>query len=246
MQDIDFLPVQYHQKRVKRRSQPWRIVVVAVFAVLLAAAVCSQRGRKTQAEKELAAIMPQYELAASQDRKLAELHLQLNAARNAAELFTYLRHPWPRTQILAALLEPLPEGITLDELEITRQTPQNQTRPGRYSRMEDEAKKEELDKLPPAVRDLKRLREEFDKTPTVVLISGTTAESAAVHRYLGQLGRASLFSKVDLDSLESAENDRAGRLKFQATLIVRPGYGQPGGPTGPKKIVVAQTDRQSR
>ena len=246
MQDIDFLPVQYRQKRVQRQSQPWRIVVAVAFAVLLGAAAFTQQGRKRQAEKRLEAILPQYELAVSQNRKLAELHARLNTARNAAELFTYLRHPWPRTQLLAALLAPLPEGITLEQLQITRQLPQDRAPPERYFRTENKAKDDELDKLPPATRDLIRLRDEFDKNPTLVLISGTTRESAAFHRYLGELGGASLFTKANLDSLESPENDPAGPLEFRATLVVRPGYGQPGGPTGPKKIAVPQPDRQAR
>jgi hypothetical protein len=254
MQEIDFLPAQYRQKHVRRQWQPWRIVVVVAFVVLLVAAVLSQQNRKRQAERELAAIMPQYELAVSRNRRLAEIQAQLSTARNAAELFTYLRHPWPRTQLLAALWAPLPEAVTLRELKITPEMPQGRAQSQRRSRTKSEAEDGELAKLPPAVRDLKRLRDECDTTQTVVLISGMTSESAALHRYLGELGRASLFTKADLDSLESAENDPAGTLQFRATLVVRPGYGQPGGPTipaggikgappnGPEKITVAETN----
>ncbi|MHC4181635.1 MAG: hypothetical protein ACYSWU_29440 [Planctomycetota bacterium] len=244
MQDIDFLPVQHRQKRVQRRSQPWRIVAVALFIALLATGALSQRARKRRAEKELAAIVPQYELAVGRNRRLAELRAQLDTARNAAELFTYLRHPWPRTQLLAALLAPLPEGITIEQLQITRQTPQDQAPAKRYSRRENEAEDDELAKLPPAARDLRRLRDEFDKATTVVVISGTTGDSGALHRYLGALGRASLFTKAELDSLESAEDGAARTPEFRATLVVRPGYGQPGGPSGPKRTA-ARADRAS-
>lgn len=246
MQDIDFLPVQHRQKRVQRRSQPWRIVAVALFVALLATGALSQRARKRRAEKELDEIVPQYELAVGRNRKLAELRAQLGTARNAAELFTYLRHPWPRTQLLAALLAPLPEGITIEQLQITRETPQDQAPAKRYSRRENEAEDDEVDKLPPAARDLRRLRDEFDKATTVVLISGTTGDSGVLHRYLGALGRASLFTKAELDSLESAEDGPARTPEFRATLVVRPGYGQPGGPTRPKKIGVTQMAHQGR
>lgn len=252
MQDVDFLPVKYRQKRVRRQSQPLRVVVVAVFGVLLAVAAFDQQGRKREADTELAKIMPRYDLAVGQNRRLAGLHTRLAPARDAAELFTYLRHPWPRTQLLAALLAPLPEGITLDRLQITRQSPQRQLRPERRRRTENEAQDDDLQKLPAAARDLKRLRDEFDKTPTLVLISGTTGESAAVHGYLGALTGSYLFSKAELDSLESAEDGRAGVLEFSATLTVRPGYGQPGGPdgpggrAGPKKNAVARADQPER
>lgn len=246
MQDIDFLPVHYRQKRVQRQSQPWRVFAVAVFAALLAAAVFNQQGRSRRAETELAAIMPQYDLAVGQNRKLAGLHDKLSPARNTAELSTYLRHPWPRTQLLAAVLAPLPDGISLDQIHVTADTPQNRPRPERRFRAESEPQDDQLDKLPPAARDLIRLRDEFDKTGTVVLLSGTTGESAAVHRYLGELGGSDLFAKAELDSLDSPEDGRAGTLQFRATLTVRPGYGQPDGPTGPGENVVARTDNPGR
>jgi hypothetical protein len=234
MQDIDFLPVRYRQKYVRRQSQPWRILVVAAFAVLLAAAVFNQRDHRRRAERELEAIMPQYARAVRQNRQLAETWTQLDTARNTAELFTYLRHPWPRTQLLAAALAPLPEGISIEGLRITEETPQGRAVPERRSRTESKTEEGGLDKLPPAARDLTRLREQCDKIKTVLLISGTTRDSAALHRYLGELGGTSLFGRADLNSLESAGNEPAGTLQYRATLVVRPGYGQPGGPTGPE------------
>lgn len=246
MKDIDFLPAQYRQKYVRRQWQPWRVVVAAAVAVLLVAGVFSQRDRKKQAEEELAAILRQYDLAVRQNRRLAETWTELGSVRNTAELFTYLRHPWPRTQLLAAVLAPLPEGISIEELQITHETRQDRTLPERRPRAENVIEGEQLKALPPAVRDLTRLREEFDKVRTVVLISGTTADTAALHRYLGELGGASLFSRAELDSLTAAENQPAGTLQYRATLVVRPGYGQPGGPTGPDKGALAQTGQRNR
>ncbi len=246
MQDIDFLPAHYRQKRVQRQSQPWRIVVVAVVAGLLAAAVFNQQRRSRRTETELATIMPQHDLAVGRNRKLAGLHDKLKPARNDAELFTYLRHPWPRTQLLAAVLAPLPKGISLDQIHVTADTSENRPRPERRFRAQSEPQDDQLDKLPPAARDLIRLRDEFDQIRTVVLISGTTGESAAVHRYLGELGGSDLFAKAELDSLDSPEGGRAGTLQFRATLTVRPGYGQPDGPTDPGENVVARTDNPGR
>ena len=230
MQEIDFLPVQYRQKHVQQRFQPWRIVVVAAFAVLLSTAVFSQHARKTRAEKQLAALIPQYDLAVGQNRKLAELQAQLTPARNTAELFTYLRHPWPRTQLLDALLAPLPEGITIERLQIAGEAPQSPLSPARRASLRDEAEGGRVDKLPPAAGDLKRLRDEFDATTVVVSIAGVTRDSAALHRYLDELGHAKLFTKAELDDLEGGKTDPAGGAVFRARLTVRPGYGQPGGP----------------
>jgi Tfp pilus assembly protein PilN len=244
MRDIDFLPVQYRQKHVQRRSQPWRIVVVTVFAVLLSTAVFSQQSRKMRAQAELAAIGPQYDLAVLQDRELANVYKQLNTARSHAELYTYLRYPWPRTQLLTAVLKPLPEEVTIEELKVTRGVSQDRGSSERRSRPETEGGVTALDDLPPAARDLQRLRNECDQTRTVVSISGLTSESAAWHRYLGELGRVRLFTKAEPESLQTADHGPPGTLQFRATLVVRPGYGQPGGPTSDEAEVPGQTVQQ--
>ena len=64
---------------------------------------------------------------------------------------------------------------------------------------------------------------------TVVRISGTTSRSSAVHGYLSELGSVPLFSEAELDWIESSEAG-PNRPRFDAFLVVRPGYGQPGGP----------------
>ncbi len=245
MQDIDFLPYQYHQKHVRRQSQPWRIIVVVAFALLLVAGALSQRHRKLQAEEELAAVEPPYAVAVKQNDRLAGLQSELQAKRIDAELFTYLRHPWPRTQLVAALLAPLPEEITLQVLQITRERPQTQGTVLRRSRSETQAEEAADAKLAPAARDLKRLRGEFDEMVTVVVISGTTRESAALHRYLGELGGHSLFVKAELDSIESVETAGVETSEFRATLLVRPGYGLPDGPTGMRRESLTQIDRRT-
>lgn len=241
MQDLDFLPLQYRQKHAWRQSQPWRIVVVAIFLMLLVAAAFSQHSRQSRAEQELANTVPQYELVIAQNRQLSRIHSRLQAAEERAELFTYLRHPWPRTRVLVALLSPLPQEISFEELRIRRGEPQSRAASRGQSRMELSAEEDLSATLPPAVRDLRRLRDEWDKMKTIVSISGTTRDSAAVHRYLGQLGKSDLFDKVELDSMEEAEDAPADQSRFQATLVVRSGYGQPGGPAGPYRATTTAT-----
>lgn len=241
MQDLDFLPLDYRQRHMRRQSQPWRVIVVAVFVALVIAAAYSQHKHKCAVEEDLAALVPQYELAVSQCDKLANTQSQLQKIQTSAELFTCLRHPWPQTQLLAAVLRALPDQITLQTLRISRETPAGQVPTERRSRFERQTKQEDIAKLSPAECDLKQLRDEFDNMQTLVFISGTTSDSAALHRYLGRLNNTSLFQKAELDSSESVQGDRGGKLRFEAILVVRPGYGQPGGPAGPKRRAVAQT-----
>lgn len=237
MQDIDFLPIQYRREHVRRQAQPWRIIVAAGFVLLLAAAAFTQHRREQATAEQLQRIMPQYELAVRQRSQLAELQARLQQVRARAELITYLRHTWPRTQLLAALLQPLPDEVTFRQLQVLRRDPPQRVADERRSRPGRKADDRPNEKLPPATRDLKRLRQQCDRAQTVVLLSGTTVESAALHDYLGKLHNAKLFSKAELDSIESPEDGQGVAQQFGATLVVRPGYGQPDGPQNPAEEV---------
>jgi hypothetical protein len=244
MHDLDFLPLEYRQKHARRRVQPWRVVVVAAFLALLAVAVFSQHQQRRQVEGDLAAILPLYDEAVREKTCLAEIHSRMQTANSEAELFTYLRHPWPRTQLLTAVLAPLPDAIKLQQFHVAREAPQGQASAGQRPGTDKKAEEEKAAKLPPAQRDLNLLREELDKTQTFVRIAGTAKESAALHRYLGDLAKSDLFSKAELRSIERIEGSTATALRFQATLVVRPGYGQPGGPGKATEAAVVENKRR--
>ena len=84
------------------------------------------------------------------------------SVRAGAELYTYLRHPWPRTQLFSALLRPLPEEITFLQVQIFRQPAAggkagnilpNAGQAGNLPR-DTKAEEEKLKLLPAAGRDL--------------------------------------------------------------------------------------------
>lgn len=245
MQDLDFLPVEYRQRHATRQSQPWRVVVVIGFLALLVAASLSLRSRRHAAEEQLAAAERPYEFVVTQSNLLASIQSELQQANCKAELITYLHHPWPRTQILNALLTPLPEDITLRELRILLESQGQQRIEERGSRSNRSTEENAGENLTPAQKDLKRLRERFDNSQTTVLLDGTTSDSAALHVYLGKLDNMKLFSKAELRSIESTGGEGEGTMRFQAAVIVRPGYGQPGGPTLAEGNTTMRTDRDT-
>ncbi len=226
--EIDFLPASYREVGVHRKNMTLRVAVVALFVALLGVAAVYQQVLRRQTEQQLADMLPQYAAAQAQTARLAELQTKLAAAEKRAELCAYLRHPWPRSRILAALAAPLPKSIELEELKIVREQitttgDDERVRGGRGS----EAAKPKQD---PAQRDLDALRDEWDKCLVVVIVGGVTSDTAALHSYLDTLGRAALFTKIDLSGLEQVPGIADGRMSFTARLTVRPGYGQPDGP----------------
>lgn len=228
MHSIDFLPVGYRQSHARRRAQPWQVIVVALFATLIGGSATGQwyAGRHTAGE--LAAIEPLYARALAQTAELQKLQGDLELARASADLYAYLRHPWPRTRIVDALLAPLPECIAFEELEVSQERLANATTT--VAPVDPMALERELTILPPARRDLRKFQEEFDARQTVVSLSGSTDEISTLHAYLGKLAGAGLFSRVGLPQIESSNDKASHRLRFNVRMIVCPGYGQARGP----------------
>jgi len=231
MHDVDFLPIAYRQQHARRFSSRRRAAMAACFALILAGAGLSQHLIRAQAAADLAQVLPLHANAQKLAAQLAQQQDQLQALRSVAELHTYLRHPWPRTQLLSALFAPLPESVTLGELRLGRENARSGEFGDRLARS-DKPDDPQAAKLAPPVRDLKWLRDTFDKAPVAIQLAGWAGEQAALHRYLATLARNELFSKVQLESME--RDGDGDRLRFLVRIQVRPGYGQPDGPTGLK------------
>jgi hypothetical protein len=230
--DIDFLPPQYRQRSARRYGRYGRIGAVVACAAMVLLAALGQHRHRQRLLTELTAMEPLVAQVLNQRQELGRLHAQLSTVNALAELYTYLHHPWPRSQLLMAVVAPLPEGVRFEQLHVARELFRTTSLSGEMRHKPERPREEEIAKLSPAERDLKRLREELDKTRTVIRIWGTTSDVSTLHEYLGTLAKNELFFKVDLESLEAAERTD-GLAKFRALLVVRPGYGQPDGPTAP-------------
>ena len=244
MAEIDFLPMEYHLQHARNQVKPWRIVVVACAGVLMAAALVVQYFQRRHVLGELNSVSAVYDGAAQQDASWTAFETKLDAARSEADVFTYLRHPWPRSPLLSAGVRPMPAEVCLLQLEIADEAANAQPLVETRSRAELKAAQEKLHKAPPATRDLTRLREECDGQQTFVRLAGTTADTAALYRYLNDLAKSSYFAKVELKSIESADTPQGPVMHFQASLRVLPGYGQPGGPSGKIKIEIDGEERE--
>ncbi len=175
----------------QRQSQPWQIVAAVAIVGLVAAAALTQNHRRRSVQDELAIITPAYEAAVNQQNRLADVQARLKAAKAGAELYTYLRHPWPRTQLLTALVAPLPKEITLQQVQILREAPTAAPPAEVRPPVDKKTEEEKLKSLPPAERDLAKLRARLDPLQTVVILAGTATESrraAPLHRRLGRHG----------------------------------------------------------
>ena len=225
--EVDFLPTSFREEERKRRAQLWQLVVIACFGSMLLVAEMGHRSHQQSARNDLAAVEGRYAAAETQSQHLANLESQLSPLRARAELLTYVRHRWPTSQILAAIVRSAPDSVTFSALEVSRDVvhkPQERPATGDAGPKDPAA-----DKLPPDSRDLKQFRAESASSQTVVTLSGTMTDPGELHAYLESLARNRLFAKVALNSIASPATDSAA-ARFSARLVVRPAYGDPGGP----------------
>jgi Tfp pilus assembly protein PilN len=88
--------------------------------------------------------------------------------------------------------------------------------------------------LSAAQQDLADLRRQYDAQPYQLLLTGTTEDQSALHRYLADLAQCRLFRRVELQSVDArdARSDAAATLwEFQIAVTIAPSvppYGPPG------------------
>ena len=239
--DVDFLPVAYREQIARRQGFSQGLIVTILFVAMLPAAHVAQMVVRRGVQRDLSALTLPHEATLAANKQLDDLQTRLDGATATAELYTYLQHPWPRTQILAAIFNPLPDAVTLREVRVVRDEVKSGGPAEHLSPAEKQAEEQRQARLSPAARDLKWLRDAADKAPTVVHVTGVTAQSKDLHRYLSELGKNTLFSTVSLLSIDDATADHSGHLRFNVSVIVRPGYGLPGGPAPTKDKSVVQS-----
>jgi hypothetical protein len=237
MPQIDFLPEKYRHRDVQRKNRWSRGVVVLLFIGLLVAGSLVLRKKRMAVATELDAARQTHDAVMIQTADLAKAVAQLSEARGQANLIAYLRHPWSRARIVAALSQGWPDALTLQELRICREAGTTaQPLPTVLAPTPDaQAAK------PPALADLLELRRDLQNRPTVALLTGLMTDHAVLHRYLAELGKDDLFSNVELLGMAPAQ--AGGPLRFNVRLTVAPGYGQTGGPHAPPKPREAKSSR---
>ena len=121
MKTIDFLPESYHHQRALRHARLCWLGVGVVFGLVIAGAASGQWVLRKALEVQVRQIEPQYALAQQRQTEITKVLAARKHAAEAAALYSYLEYPWPRTQLLAAVSNPLPASIQLTRIHIVEQ-----------------------------------------------------------------------------------------------------------------------------
>ena len=228
MKTIDFLPERYRQATKRRRTSYWRLIVTGLFVVAFAAAAGGLFIVERDVRRRYEHSNQLHAAAQSQQMLVASKQLELAAVRHRAELATFLRHPWPRSRLVHEALSGLPNEVTIERIRI-HSTERPRTKVVEAAPLTSE---EEAAKKADAEADLNELRAALEASELLVSLEGITKDQPALHVYLQSLAGSKLFTKAELTSIEALTGaDDAGEAKFAVRIVVRPGWGMPGGPS---------------
>lgn len=223
---IDFLPDIYRQREALRHARLWWGMVVVIFAGALGSSAVAQALLRHRLQQQLDSLAGEYAAAQAQVQELSALQAQILRAGHEASLYTFLENPWPRTQLLAQVVGPLPDGIQLTQVHLAdAESAKTAIQAGpRNTKAEEEA----ATKASPPERDLARLAADDDRRQTTIEIDGHTADVPRLHEYVHDISRSPLVAGAAIKSLEAATAHHAGKTRFTLRLLIKPSYCQRG------------------
>jgi hypothetical protein len=229
MKNIDFLPEVYRERKALHHARIWWGIVVLIFGAAIGSTAGAQHLLRRSIQRQIDDLALQFKQAQEQVQRLAKTQTENRTAGEWAGLVTYLEQPWPRTQLVAEVVRPLPEAIQLNEMVITEEEVVRSTTeeagPRRRNRQTDGPQQA---KLSPAQSDLAALRKTHDFKRPVIEVSGTVADEVVVHEYVAALGRSPLVKEVRLKVFERVPSSELGSpTQFTVQVAFRPSYGQP-------------------
>jgi hypothetical protein len=229
MKDIDFLPTRYRERTAQCRARVWRALMLCCLAAFVASVALAQQAMRRPIERQLAAIQATYPAAVAATARAEQLQKDLAEIEALAALVTYLRHPWPVTQMLATVTDPLPDSVVVTEITLDRKPTGQLPAPPAGQANEPKGLPAEA-----ARRDLDRLRALRDGLAPTLHVSGVTTDAPNLHRYVSRVAPSPLFKSARIESVEAVASDTGvAGSRFELRLQLRPGFGQPGGPNEP-------------
>ena len=231
MKNIDFLPESYNRQRALRHARHCWLGVGILFGLLISATASGQWILRRTLEAQVRSIEPQYAIAQQRQAEMQQLKQAEKLTEERAALYSYLEYPWPKTQLLAGIAQPLPASVQLISLRMLEQTEAASAVRGGDGDTNHTAGEGEKPKEITPLSLLADLRREHDPRRTILELSGETDSAKDLHEYVEALAKSPLFTSASLKGLTQVNESSAKKVsKFEIRVVVVPGYGQPGAP----------------
>lgn len=220
MNDIEFLPKRFRERQRRSNIKVSRWLVLSLFLGAMALVSIYQLASLHHAKGQLATLKSQHERIAALLQQVDQARLKLDQMRHHARLQTFLDYPYPKSQIIAAVTNPLPAEIIITRIELIRIQLSTDA-----SRNTSENTSDQRQHGPAMELDLKQLISESKSRHCTLEIEGTTSDTSSLYTFLAALHEAEIVRSAKLESIDP-KTDSEGReiSSFTAHVNVEQGY----------------------
>lgn len=211
-----FLPEDYVERRVELRTN---LICLSLFGVVLmgvAGAYLMTRNERTEVLKQQEKINLQYAEAAQRLAQLEELRQQKRLLLRKAQISATLVEPVPRSNLLADLINRMPDSLSLLDLELTSKklaAPRVAPDPKKSAMANKKKSRESQDSDEPAPPPVPKYR----VTMSIVGVAPTDMQVAS---FMASLARSPLFSEVDLLFSEKKNMGDTPMRRFKVRTVL--------------------------
>lgn len=210
---LSFLPEDYLERKAQRKMN---VVCAAVFSIVvsgIAFTFFSHERSKRELDAREAEVNTQYEQAARRIEQVKQMQEKQRQMAHQAELASSLLEKVPRGNVLAALTNALPAGVSLLDLTLdstVRAAPQQQYATKFEQKQAELRKAKGVPEIQAKVYDVR------------LVLSGVAFNDLQVAQYVTKLSSCNLFRDVNLIVVEEHKLDNQELRRFQIEMSLNP------------------------
>lgn len=211
MSQINFVPDDYIEKKESQKTSLFYLVMFVIVILVLCGGYGAIRMRKSAISAQEAAVDQQLTQAQQDLSRLETIQKKLAQVMNSASMSNQLIEPTPRSVVLACLVNGLPEGVFLSNIELVEKEKIIDV-PVAASKYQNQKKKN----VP--------LTEKKVQRKTTVAIEGYAHSDVLLAGYIANLSEINMFEQVLLDQSKESKIDDQTIRKYKINASIKEGY----------------------
>lgn len=218
--EIEFLPKRFREKQRHSNIKVSRWLVLSLLLGVMALVSLCQLASLHHVRGQLATLKTQHDRIAALLQEVDKSRSRLTQMRHHARLQAFLDHPYPKSQIIAEVTNPLPAEIVITRIELARTL-----RAADGTRAVAENASDQGKKGHPMELDLKQLVSESERRQCTLEIEGTTSDTSSLYTFLATLHESDIVQSAKLESIDPQTNAQGQELSsFTAHVNIEQGH----------------------
>ncbi len=220
MNEIEFLPKRFREKQRNSKVKIPRVLVFSLLIGLLAIVSLYQLAKLHHIRSQLATLKAQHERIDQLTQEVERTQAEVAQKRHHVRLLTFLDYPYPKSQILAQITNPLPGEITIKRIELTHTKIATNS-----AREKSEKGGDQKPQGNPMEIDLQQLIVENKNRQCTVELEGTTDDTSLLYTFLAALHESGLVESAKIESIDpQMDVDGHEYSNFTAHVNIRRGH----------------------